>query len=111
MAYIPKNKKRLPWETTAKNDSKSWTANKEIAAFYWSPIWRKTAKAHKAANPLCVKCKEEGRIKGAEVTDHITPIEDGGARLDWNNLQSLCHSCHNSKSASERHIRKKNATY
>ena len=105
MAFVPKNKKRLAWETTAKNDSKAWTSNKEIAAFYHTTQWRKLAKAHKAAHPLCVECQKEGRIKAVEVTDHIIAMEDGGCSNCWDNLQSLCHSCHNSKSARERHKR------
>jgi 5-methylcytosine-specific restriction endonuclease McrA len=26
---------------------------------------------------------------------HITPLKQGGARLDPSNLMSLCNSCHN----------------
>lgn len=26
---------------------------------------------------------------------HIRPISDGGAALDLDNLQTLCHACHN----------------
>ncbi|WP_394340481.1 HNH endonuclease [Marinifilum flexuosum] len=33
-------------------------------------------------------------------------IEDGGEKLDWDNLQSMCHKCHNRKSAKERHYKK-----
>lgn len=37
----------------------------------------------------------------AVVVDHVVPIKDGGARFDWVNLQSLCVSCHNRKTATE----------
>jgi 5-methylcytosine-specific restriction endonuclease McrA len=33
--------------------------------------------------------------------DHITPLADGGAPFDHENLQPLCASCHNRKSAME----------
>jgi 5-methylcytosine-specific restriction protein A len=42
-------------------------------------------------------CLKEGRASMAEIADHIKPIKEGGARLDINNLQSLCRSCHNKK--------------
>jgi len=47
-------------------------------------------------SPLCLKCGQ-----GASQVDHITPIRKGGARLDPQNLQSLCHSCHSKKTATE----------
>jgi len=39
-------------------------------------------------------CEAEGRVTIADVVDHIVPIEDGGARLDVNNLRSLCTKHH-----------------
>jgi 5-methylcytosine-specific restriction protein A len=33
--------------------------------------------------------------------DHVQPIKEGGARFDAANLQSLCVSCHNAKTARE----------
>ena len=72
-------------------------------AFYNSKEWRRLAKAHKRANPLCVVCESEDRLSPAQVTDHILAIADGGSRLDWDNLQSLCHRCHNAKSGREAH--------
>jgi len=56
--------------------------------------------AHKRANPLCVECQYP-----AQVTDHINPINMGGAVWDWNNLQSLCKPCHDAKSGRERHAK------
>ena len=37
----------------------------------------------------------------SEVVDHITPINQGGATLDWNNLQAMNSKCHNKKSGRE----------
>jgi 5-methylcytosine-specific restriction protein A len=42
-----------------------------------------------------------GRTVAARVVDHVVPIKDGGARLDWANLESLCVPCHNRKTATE----------
>lgn len=55
---------------------------------------------------MCVMCKAEGVIKQAELVDHIKPIMDGGEVFDWDNLQSLCHSHHNSKTAKENALRR-----
>lgn len=49
-------------------------------------------------NPLCVECESV-----AEVVDHIVSIRDGGDKLSWSNLQSMCHKCHNRKSGREAH--------
>lgn len=46
--------------------------------------------------PLCRRCGHE-----ASQVDHIRPIRQGGARLDPENLQALCHSCHSRKTRTE----------
>ena len=33
--------------------------------------------------------------------DHIKPIAEGGEKLDLQNGQALCHSCHSRKTATE----------
>lgn len=39
--------------------------------------------------PLCARC---GLV--ATVVHHIVPIEAGGHRFDYSNLESLCEPCH-----------------
>lgn len=51
--------------------------------------------------PLCLACKAHGRSVAAVVVDHVVPLKDGGARFDRANLQPLCVSCHNRKTARE----------
>ncbi|MEY0214149.1 HNH endonuclease signature motif containing protein [Providencia rettgeri] len=73
--------------------------------------WAKVRLSFLNDNPLCVMCKEQGRITAATVVDHITPhrlrdaLASGDAewitkaqKLFWdtNNYQSLCASHHNS---------------
>ncbi len=58
-----------------------------------------------ALEPLCRYCLQKGLTVASYCTDHIIAIEDGGAPLDRRNLQRLCTSCHNQKSADERHAR------
>ncbi|MFS1513428.1 HNH endonuclease [Chengkuizengella sp. SCS-71B] len=49
---------------------------------------------------LCQHCLKQKKITRSDMVDHITPIkEDWSLRLDLINLQSLCHSCHNKKTA------------
>jgi hypothetical protein len=40
-------------------------------------------------------------LVAAKVVDHVTPLKDGGERFDASNLQGLCVSCHNAKTARE----------
>ena len=72
------------------------------AKFYHSVQWRRLRNWHINQHPLCVMCRESDRATIADVVDHIDEIRDGGAPLDANNLQSLCHSHHNAKTAQTR---------
>lgn len=63
--------------------------------------WRRLRSWFLARHPLCEHCKREGRLEPANEVDHITPLRWGGARLDQNNLQALCKSCHSKKTARE----------
>ena len=63
--------------------------------------WRKLRARILTANPLCERCKEEGRITPATEVHHRTPVESALSRLgkeqlmfDPHNLLALCHDCH-----------------
>ena len=71
--------------------------------FYHSTAWRKVRALFINEHPLCYNCEKKGIIKIAKVVDHIKPILKGGEALSFSNLQSLCHKCHNVKSAKQRH--------
>lgn len=71
--------------------------------FYNSWKWRKLSKRYKESHPLCVKCEQTGVVQGAQFTDHIQRIKDGGDPFDESNLQSLCEYHHNQKSGREAH--------
>ena len=64
--------------------------------------WRKAAAQYKRDNPLCIECKEAGRISPTYACDHIRP-HHGNERLFWleSNWQPLCRECHNRKSQGE----------
>lgn len=55
---------------------------------------------------LCWECRDSGIVEPATDVDHIAPISDGGDKTALENLQSLCHSHHASKTRAEQ-LRKK----
>ena len=95
MPTLPKTK-RLPWIPKKEVQSRQFSNQ----SFYNSKAWRRTRNNHIRSNPLCVICKRKSIIKSADCVDHITPINNGGHKFEGN-LQSLCNSCHNSKSSLE----------
>lgn len=70
--------------------------------FYRSPEWRRLVREIKAERGAwCQRCGSGHRIIG----DHINELKDGGARLDRTNVELLCQSCHNKKTAAARAAR------
>ena len=76
----------------------------ETDKFYHTPAWRAVRARFLKLYPFCVECKRKGIIKSGRVVDHITPIKQGGDKLNYSNLQTLCDSCHAKKSGKERHL-------
>lgn len=53
-------------------------------------------------NRLCAECDRQGFVTLAEEVDHIVPVSQAPDRVwDETNLQALCRSCHERKTASE----------
>lgn len=73
--------------------------------FYHGTRWQKLRRTFLARHPLCEVCLRANRIESAKIVDHIKEIADGGARYDADNLQALCQSCHNKKTATEKKVR------
>ena len=64
--------------------------------------WRKLRKLWATYHPLCKMCKDKNIIKPVDEVDHIIPVsQKPDLFFDWLNLQSLCRSCHEKKTASE----------
>lgn len=62
--------------------------------------WRKVRAHQLAIEPLCKECDKRGRVTVATVCDHI----DGDCNNnpeDGSNYQSLCRTCHATKTARE----------
>lgn len=58
--------------------------------------WRKLRLMYLRAHPLCVRC-----MGAATIADHVIPRSAGGTDT-WDNLQSMCWSCHNVKIGEEK---------
>lgn len=93
---------RRPWQPEHAPQMGRRHANTE---FYRSTAWRKLRAEQMRRQPLCERCLVQGRHTPARIVDHICPVNQGGAPLDLENLQSLCAACHNRKSGTERHQR------
>jgi 5-methylcytosine-specific restriction protein A len=94
MPTINKPKKR-------ENNNKGNHYDKERRKIYNSERWRNIRRLKFAENPLCEICEKSGLTVPAEHVHHITSFmssdnPDIRRRLayDWNNIQSLCESCH-----------------
>lgn len=85
--YQPhKQPQRKPWQQTR-------GTNKERG---YSTDWNKLRNAYIAEHPLCERCEAQGHITEAKEVHHKEQFQgiDDPLRLDPNNLESICISCH-----------------
>jgi 5-methylcytosine-specific restriction protein A len=74
--------------------------SKETDSFYNSEAWKEVRESVLQRDRYaCVRC---GRIMTRLFVDHIIEIKDGGQQLDPINLQTLCGSCHTTKTHAAR---------
>ena len=59
--------------------------------------WTRLSRAFRQSHPLCAECARNGRLKAAEVVDHIVPYPVCRDFFDEGNLQSLCSDCNIAK--------------
>lgn len=69
--------------------------SKQDNKFYSAKEWIAVSSNYKKLNPFCEICLKEDKEKPSFIVHHITPISQGGDRLDENNLISVCKKCHN----------------
>src|SRR5690554_2460741 len=65
-------------------------------SFYKGKAWRKCRQAYFVSrHGICERCGDTGRIVHHKV--YLTPenINDPDVSLNFNNLELLCHDCHN----------------
>jgi len=109
MPNLPPKKKR-PWIPIKErkidhlNKHKSRSSG-DMKHFYNSKAWRSLRNYKIQINPLCEICERKGLLEPGKEIDHIVAIKDDGPRLSLNNLQTLCKSCHASKSSVEGKVR------
>lgn len=85
-------------ETRERNQQyDSRTRDKKSKDFYRSKAWKELRNlAFNRDNGLCQSCLKQGEYRTADVVHHIIEIKsDWEKRLDLNNLESICHKCHN----------------
>ncbi len=100
MPYLPPTKRR-PW-VPPPAPPKPYQQHRSRTADYDSPEWKAMSKRVRTEEPIC---SVDGCSKPSRAADHILPVRLGGGFLDRANLQGLCWSHHQSKSAKERHIK------
>jgi 5-methylcytosine-specific restriction enzyme A len=68
-------------------------------AFYKSREWKQVRlSALRRDKWMCRHCLKDKKAKPAAVVDHIIPIKvNWSLRLSLDNMQALCHKCHNLK--------------
>lgn len=64
--------------------------------FYKTGVWKRIRiQALNRDHWLCQECLRQGRFRQAREVHHKKPLEDfPELGLDLNNLESLCHDCH-----------------
>ena len=60
----------------------------------YDSVWDRVSRQYRRAHPLCEDCEAEGGTTAVELVHHIVPLDEGGPRLDWSNLRSLCQHHH-----------------
>jgi len=68
--------------------------------------WKRVRLLYIQEHPLCEDCEDRGFITPADLVDHVIPISEGGDRLNFNNLRSLCTADHENKHKHERFRRR-----
>ena len=75
---------------------------KEAARLYRTGQWQALRRQQLTMKPLCAECLRAGKYTLASEVDHVIPHRnDPQLFFDPANLQSLCRSCHSSKTARE----------
>lgn len=76
---------------------------------YSTKRWRVISTKKRTVDPFCEDCLDKDRETLADVVDHIVEIKDDKSLCyTWSNLRSLCHKCHNRKTAREQRVRHQN---
>jgi 5-methylcytosine-specific restriction protein A len=74
----------------------------------YDDAWIELRNAYITEHPLCERCEAKGHITPAEQVHHKQAFDgiDDPLRLDWNNLESVCLTCHRARERERRSGRK-----
>ncbi len=88
----------LAWDSKKRKDADSGGYQRERSSeLYHTYRWTRLSRAFRQSHPLCAECARNGRLKAAEVVDHIVPFPVCRDFFDESNLQSLCSDCNIAK--------------
>lgn len=88
----------LAWDSKKRKDADSGGYHRERSDdLYHTFRWTRLSRAFRQSHPLCAECARNGRLKAAEVVDHIVPFPVCRDFFDESNLQSLCADCNIAK--------------
>lgn len=76
-------------------------AERPWATWYSHRRWRRIRARQLAKEPLCRHCLERGLITEATEVDHIEPHRGDRDKFWYGAKQSLCSTCHGSKTAKD----------
>lgn len=105
MPYKPGSRERLyGWKSAPRDVPRFDQRTTERWKGYETERWKRESRAFKQSNPLCAECKRQGKIRGAEVTDHIIPALICPDPWNRNNWQPLCKRCNAAKGSKDRQL-------
>ena len=68
---------------------------------YQDKRWKFMVASKKRVNPLCERCEKLNKVTAMKEVHHIIPFERGktaqeveSLAFDWDNIESLCETCH-----------------
>ena len=68
----------------------------KVNAFYQSVRWKKCRKAFILSRfGICERCGKPGSYVHHKHYITISNVDDDNITLNWDNLELLCHECHN----------------
>ena len=97
MGRLTTLKPRLPVLRVGRMPMHTMAEHRRIRGAAWEALRREVMQRDKG---LCQPCAREQRIAAASQVDHVTPQWEGGSDHPTN-LQAICRTCHEAKTAQE----------
>jgi 5-methylcytosine-specific restriction protein A len=106
--WINKQRNKTVLENTKQG---KYTNREKHSKFYQSKKWQRVRLfVLSSTGGLCAECLKKGLVVAGNIVDHKIPLaEDWSLRLDPDNLQPLCDSCHSKKTVHEQVDKKRKA--